>query len=137
MSMQADHPRWEPESASANDTSVASLDVDVLKKERRLQPVEDEEFWFQDGRGKNPAESAAHRDSYEMVQRLIATLSPRDQDVLRFKFEYGMSYREIAEALSLSESNVGFILHQAIRKIRKHAKTVEAEPEKHKNRLLQ
>ena len=111
--------------------------LDVLKKERRLQPVEDEEFWFQDGRGKTPAESAAQRDSYEMVQRLIATLSPRDQDVLRFKFEYGMSYREIAEALGLSESNVGFILHQTIRKIRRNAKSVEEEPAKTTNRLLQ
>lgn len=111
--------------------------LDVLKKERRLQPVEDEEFWFQDGRGKTPAESAAHRDSFEMVQRLIATLSPRDQDVLRFKFEYGMSYREIAESLGLSESNVGFILHQAIRKIRRQAKTVEAEPENQRSRLFQ
>ena len=110
--------------------------LDVLKKERRLQPVEDEDFWFLDGRGKTPAESAAHRDSFEFVQTFIATLSPRDQDVLRFKFEHGMSYREIAEALQLSESNVGFILHQAIRKIRKHAKAAEGESVEHRNRLL-
>ena len=67
---------------------------------------------------------------------MIKTLSVRDQDVLRFKFEYGMSYREIAEAMEISESNVGFILHQTIRKIRKQVVAAGTGAMEPKNRLL-
>lgn len=111
--------------------------LDVLKKERRLQPVEDEEFWFPDCRNHSPDEAAARQDSFDQVQSVIKGLSTRDQDVIRFKFENGMSYREIAEAMEISESNVGFILHQTIRKIRKQVKTAETEAMESRNRLLQ
>ena len=110
--------------------------LDVLKKERRLQPVDDEDFWFPDGRNHSPDEAAARQDSYDYLQSVIKTLSVRDQDVLRFKFEYGMSYREIAEAMEISESNVGFILHQTIRKIRKQVVAAGTGAMEPKNRLL-
>ncbi len=100
--------------------------LDVRKKESRLQPVEDEEFWFQDQGQRTPADHALQHDNLDLVQEQLRTLSPRDQEVVRLKFEHGMSYREIGEALQLSESNVGFILHTSIRKIRKRVQAVEA-----------
>ena len=110
--------------------------LDVLKKESRLQPVEDEEFWFAEVSGRDPAEQAVRQDDYDMVSTIVAGLSERDQDVLRLKFEHGMSYREIGEALQLSESNVGFILHQAIRKVRRCAVAAEENAVEPVNRLF-
>lgn len=117
-------------------TVCRNRSLDVLKKERRLQPVEDEDFWFPDGRGTSPDVAAARHDSYNLVRSIMKGLSKRDSEVLRLKFEYGMSYREIAEALEITESNVGFILHNTVRKIRKQLRSVEDGSPKTSNRLM-
>ena len=49
----------------------------------------------------------------------ISRLPDRQQEVLRLKFNAGLSYKEIAEVTGLTSSNVGFILHTAISKLRK------------------
>jgi RNA polymerase sigma-70 factor (ECF subfamily) len=38
--------------------------------------------------------------------------------VLRLKFQHELSYREIAEKTGLSVSNVGFLMHTALRALR-------------------
>ena len=48
----------------------------------------------------------------------IARLPDRQQEVLRLKFNAGLSYKEIAEVTGLTSTNVGFILHTAISKLR-------------------
>ena len=48
----------------------------------------------------------------------IARLPDRQQEVLRLKFHAGLSYKEIAEVTGLTSTNVGFILHTAISKLR-------------------
>ena len=40
------------------------------------------------------------------------------QEVVRLKFQNGMSYKEIADVTALSVSNVGFLLHTAINRLR-------------------
>jgi RNA polymerase sigma factor (sigma-70 family) len=50
-------------------------------------------------------------------------LPDRQQEVLRLKFNAGLSYKEIAEVTGLTSTNVGFILHTAIAKLRKRLVT--------------
>jgi RNA polymerase sigma-70 factor (ECF subfamily) len=54
----------------------------------------------------------------------LATLSENQQEVVRLKFQSGLSYREISEITDLSVTNVGFLLHTALKKIRER---LEAE----------
>ncbi len=93
--------------------------LDVVKKDRRMQPVEDLGCWTPDPRQETPAESCSREDLLDWVQGFVAELKPRDQEVVRLKFEQGMSYREIGEVMGLSSGNVGFILHSALQRIRK------------------
>ena len=51
-------------------------------------------------------------------------LEPRDREVVILKIEHGRSYKEIAEIMEISVTNVGFILHTAIKKL---AKDLNAE----------
>ena len=46
-------------------------------------------------------------------------LPANQREVLRLKFQGGMSYKEIASALELSVSNVGFLLHSGLKRLRK------------------
>ena len=49
------------------------------------------------------------------VHAEIARLSPRHREVLLLKVQEEKTYREIAEITGMSVTNVGFILHQAVK----------------------
>ena len=49
---------------------------------------------------------------------VVQGLPDREREAVRLKFGGGLSYQEIADSMSLSVSNVGFILHTAMQTIR-------------------
>jgi RNA polymerase sigma-70 factor (ECF subfamily) len=49
---------------------------------------------------------------------LLKTLAIRDQEIMALKYGADMTNREIAKVLSLSESNVGTIIHRSIQVLR-------------------
>ena len=69
-----------------------------------------------------PGAVMARRDSHSRILALMETLPPREQEIVRLKFQNNLSYREIAEVLELTSTNVGFILHTAMRKLRRQLK---------------
>lgn len=52
------------------------------------------------------------------LQQLVGELPLREREAVLLKFGGGLSYREIADVMQLSVSNVGFILHTALKTIR-------------------
>lgn len=56
-------------------------------------------------------------DEARAAERALRRLSLREQQVVILKVYEEKSYREIGEITGLSESNVGFILHHAMRKM--------------------
>jgi RNA polymerase sigma factor (sigma-70 family) len=65
-----------------------------------------------------PAERVERQETGEGVVRLLAALPANQQEVVRLKFQAGLSYREISEVTGLSVSNVGFLLHTALARLR-------------------
>lgn len=71
-----------------------------------------------------PANDAAGEDvlekqeEYAKVLNELATLPPNQQEVIRLKFQHGLSYREISEVTQLTVTNVGFLMHVGLKKIR-------------------
>lgn len=80
--------------------------------------------------GRSPAGEAEHRENASLLRRLVAELSPREQELVRLKFEAGLSYKEIGEALRISVSNVGVQLHNAIQTLKTswNRENAEARP---------
>ena len=58
------------------------------------------------------------RETEDHLLQLVAELSDNQQEVVRLKFQENLSYREIADVTGLSVSNVGFLLHTAVMKLR-------------------
>ena len=50
---------------------------------------------------------------------LLDRLPETQQEVIRLKFQHGLSYKEISASTGLSVTNVGFILHTGIKRLRK------------------
>jgi RNA polymerase sigma factor (sigma-70 family) len=66
-----------------------------------------------------PAEYAELTLRRETVRAALATLDPREQDIVALKFAGELSHAEIAKVLRISESNAGTRLHRALEKLRK------------------
>lgn len=53
------------------------------------------------------------------VAEALAQLPPRERELIALKFHAGLSNRELARVLGISESNAGTLLHRTIEKLRK------------------
>jgi len=53
-----------------------------------------------------------------MVQEAVASLRPRDREIVALKFGAGLSNGELARVLGTSESNAGTLVHRAMTKLR-------------------
>jgi RNA polymerase sigma-70 factor (ECF subfamily) len=60
-----------------------------------------------------------HQQDIEQLSTRLACLSDRERELIAFKYGAGLNNREIADLTSLSESNVGTILHRTVQKLRR------------------
>jgi RNA polymerase sigma-70 factor (ECF subfamily) len=65
--------------------------------------------------GADEAEASLHRAA---LASAVATLSPRERELVALKFFAGLSNREIAAVIGVSESNAGTRLHRVVNKLR-------------------
>jgi RNA polymerase sigma-70 factor (ECF subfamily) len=90
--------------------------LDELRKRRRRARLESEpaDVW-----SPGPHEEAERAFQREEVRAALASLDPRDRDLVALKFAGGLSNGEIARVLDISETNVGSRLFRAVEKLRK------------------
>jgi RNA polymerase sigma-70 factor, ECF subfamily len=90
--------------------------LDELRKRKRRATLESEpaDVW-----APGPDEEAEKTFRREEVRAALASLDPRDRDLVALKFAGGLSNGEIARVLGISETNVGSRLHRAVEKLRK------------------
>ncbi len=86
---------------------------DICRKEKNMKP-----YSQSDAASKEILDSEAgaqekleKNESEIKVQTLIKDLPANQQEVIRLKFQCGLSYREIAKVTELSESNIGYLIH--------------------------
>lgn len=65
-----------------------------------------------------PADVMETHDSTRVVLHCLDTLPNNQREVVRLKFQNGLSYKEIADVTQLSVSNVGFLLHTGLKALR-------------------
>lgn len=67
---------------------------------------------------RTPEEHALQQSDADRLERLLRRLTPRQRELIAFKYGAEMTNRAIARATGLSESNVGTILHRAVDTLR-------------------
>lgn len=92
--------------------------LDVLKKENRMQPLSDIQLEHQADESATPSEIVDRNELAGKAMKVFEKLAPNQQEVLRLKFQHGLSYKEISEITQLSVTNVGFLIHTGIKAIR-------------------
>ena len=59
------------------------------------------------------------QEQRQLVRQALASLSPRDAEIMLLKYTEGWSYRQLAEHLGISTSAIEARLHRAREKMRR------------------
>ena len=92
--------------------------LNVCRKEQRLTFLDDDILGACPTQEADPAEQLEQKEAGGFLLRIISTLPPRQQEVLQLKFQNDLSYQEISEITNLSVSNVGVLIHNALKTLR-------------------
>ncbi len=99
--------------------------VDVLRKEGRMSRLEPTSSPSEAGTPPGlvsseprPGDAMEAEETRAELLRLIDRLPASQQEVIRLKFQTGFSYKEISRITELSVSNVGFLIHTAVQRLR-------------------
>lgn len=92
--------------------------LDVLRKEGRMKRFEEGQAERVTTGEPRPGRALEQEEISDTVLRLIDRLPHNQQEVVRLKFQNGFSYKEIARITELSVSNVGFLIHTAVHRLR-------------------
>jgi RNA polymerase sigma factor (sigma-70 family) len=91
--------------------------IDLRRKHRRIVPIHPdlpERFSEEPG----PGATLENRELAGSLNQLLQHLSENQREVIVLKFQNDLSYREIAGITELSVTNVGFLLHTGLKKLR-------------------
>jgi len=92
--------------------------LDVARKEGRMQLVGSAPADHPTDAGETPLGQALHKEATSRVMAGLDGLPAREREVVRLKFQAGLSYKEIAAVTGLTASNVGYVLHHALKALR-------------------
>jgi RNA polymerase sigma factor (sigma-70 family) len=92
--------------------------LDVLRKDKRIEPMDDAGWQKLAGSKASPDEQADHDDGYMDVMRYMDRLSVNQKEVILLKFQQGMSYEEIHRVTGLTSGNIGFLIHAGLKRLR-------------------
>lgn len=118
----SDQPITEMEGESARHveswlfTVTRNGSLDHLRKYSRIIPMP-----LPDDRrseAPSPDQELANREAADWLLRLLDELTPNQREVIRLKFQNDLSYKEIADVTGLTATNVGFLLHVGLKKLR-------------------
>jgi RNA polymerase sigma-70 factor (ECF subfamily) len=114
------HPRRQTDAAPAKwlFTVCRNRALNICRKEKRMTYLDDEILEREPGLESMPNEHIEQTEARGFLLRIVATLPPRQQEVLQLKFQNDLSYQEISEITQLSVSHVGVLIHTALKTLR-------------------
>lgn len=93
--------------------------LDVRRKESRMSPLTAVESRPTEAAASDPAIEAIDRgDEARGIFARMEHLSEKQREVLRLKFQHGLSYKEIAAVMNETIGNVGWWIHSGIKSLK-------------------
>lgn len=100
--------------------------ADIGRKERRMNPLNEVELASRPSGDPSPAAVLERAETSGTVAQMMEGLPPNQQEVIRLKFQEGLSYREISEVTGHSVTNVGYLLHTGLSALRRQMPRLDA-----------
>jgi RNA polymerase sigma factor (sigma-70 family) len=99
-------------------TASRSRCLDMLRKDKRIEPIDDLRWQKVAGSEAAPDEQADSDEQVAHVMRFMDRLAKNQREVIFLKFQQGMSYAEIRGVTGLTEGNIGFLIHTGLKRLR-------------------
>jgi len=93
--------------------------LDVVRKEGRMTPFAEGQAEAVAAPEPLPDRALERAETHASLLAFIDRLPSNQQEVIRLKFQQGFSYKEISRITELSVSNVGFLIHTAVNRLRR------------------
>ena len=116
--LREDPAAIEPHLAEWLYTVCRNKALDVRRKESRMTALSDTDFHLEPTDSTAPGDRLELQESAAKALRYVGRLPENQQEVIRLKFEHGLSYKQISAITNLSVSNVGFLIHVALKTLR-------------------
>jgi RNA polymerase sigma-70 factor (ECF subfamily) len=97
-------------------TIARNVAIDQLRAHQRHEPLD--VAAAVPSPDDTPEQQAVRHSEGQRLAARLATLTPRQRELIAMKYGADMTNRAIARATGLSESNVGTILHRAVEELR-------------------
>ena len=91
--------------------------IDRLRKEKKMTVTADMPDLAAEA-DADPAYQVERGEEASRLQEAMKNLPPNQREALALKFQEGLSYREISMVMQTSPGNVGYLLHEGIRRLR-------------------
>lgn len=92
--------------------------LDLLRREKRLVSMDDDAWRETRSTAPDPSETLENNEKRNEVMRYLERLPENQREVIRLKFQADLTYKEISDVTGLTVSNVGFLLHTGLRRLR-------------------
>ena len=92
--------------------------LDVLRKEKRSQPLDEIHWKKVVGPGLQPDEAAEYQEHLVQLNTYLARLTDSQREVITLKFQQGLSYQDIHEITGFTSGNIGFLIHTGLKRLR-------------------
>ncbi len=99
-------------------TTCRHYALDVCRKNNRIVAMQPEEMNNHASEDLQPSAELERKETAARLGELVGALPVNQREVIRLKFDAGLSYREISEVTKLSVGNVGFLIHTAVKSLR-------------------
>lgn len=101
--------------------TVHNLAVNHVRARQKHTPLpsaqNDEAEWDVADDTPLPDEQLARIEAIGQTRLCLAMLEERQRELLRLKFEEGLSYKEIGARMHLNVGHVGYLLHHALKEL--------------------
>ncbi len=92
--------------------------LNVCRKEKRMIFLDEEVIESRASDQAMPFEQLEQKEAAGFLLRIVATLPPRQQEVIQLKFQNDLSYHQIAEITKTNANNVGVLIHTGLKTLR-------------------
>ncbi len=92
--------------------------MDMLRRRKRQVNVAEDALDHLAAPGAGPDEQVSTAEETAQILRFLRRLPTNQQEVVKLKFLSELSYKEISAITGLSSTNVGFLIHTALQRLR-------------------
>ncbi len=103
--------------------SIKNFFINSLKKEDKNSSLEESDpelpFFFDYAIDERLIKEDEEDEMKQKIDKILASLSPRQREIIYFRFLHGMEYEEISRIMNISGQSARNLLHKAFEKVRK------------------